>query len=242
MIRIYAESPHSAPEASGISCARHPLSGAGQMKILIALCSCGLSLTLSAQTTLHTFTSPDGVFQFKYSSVLVRCTPERTEEGYPGSWVPADTCSSQAGLCDPDAGGFATTIACFAYPRDNFKDKPTFPAAAFFVAEVRAATTEKACLEGSRYWNIEDVERAKMTKINGVAFRVFEIEDNWLGGGQAGPVYRTFYGKTCYELGTQTTISRGGYDPGTIKEFTKEDYDQVQRRLKQALNSFRFVK
>ena len=97
-------------------------------------------------------------------------------------------------------------------------------------------------MEASRYWNVEDVERAKITKINGVAFRVLEIESNWLGGGQEGPLYRTLHGKTCYELGTQTTISRGGYDPGTIKEFTKEDYDQVQRRLKQALNSFRFAK
>jgi hypothetical protein len=217
---------------------------AAQMKILIALCLCGLSLMLFAQTTPHTFTSQDGAFQFKYSPVLVHCTPEHTEEGYPGSWVPADTCSSQAGLCDPDAGSSATTIACVAHPRDKFKDKPTFAAAAFFVAEVRTATTEKACLEGSRYWNIEDAERAKikMVRINGVTFKVFEIEDNWAGGGQVGPVYRTFHGKKCYELGIQTTISRGGYAPGTIKEFTKEDNDQVQRRLKQALNSFRFVK
>ncbi|MFY9532138.1 MAG: hypothetical protein WBC04_19745, partial [Candidatus Acidiferrales bacterium] len=115
------------------------------MRVFVALWLCGLSITLSAQTTLQTFTSQDGVFQFKYSPVLVHCAPERTEEGYPGSWVPAD-CSIQD-VCD-DVGS-ATTIACFAYPKDNFKDKPTFLAAAFFVAEVPAATTPRTCLEGS---------------------------------------------------------------------------------------------
>jgi hypothetical protein len=33
------------------------------MKTFIALCLCGLSVPLPAQTTLRTFTSPDGIFQ-----------------------------------------------------------------------------------------------------------------------------------------------------------------------------------
>jgi len=145
---------------------------------------------------------------------------------------------SQAGVCD-DAGSRASTVACFAYPKDKFKDKPTFIAAAFFIAEVNEGTTEKVCLEGSRYWN----EGVQSTKINGVTFKVFEISDNWAGGSQGGPVYRTFHDKKCYELGIQMANSNpGAYDPGTIKEFTKQDWDEVQSRLKQALDSFRFVK
>src|SRR5437016_3035316 len=104
------------------------------MKIFVALCFCGLSFA-SAQTNLRTFTSPDGVFRFKYSPMLARCTPERSQEGYSGSWFPPDPCMSQAGVCD-DAGSRASTVACFAYPKDKFKDKPTFIAAAFFIAEV----------------------------------------------------------------------------------------------------------
>src|ERR1700751_192889 len=70
-----------------------------------------LSVILPAQTTLRTFTSQDGVFKFRYSPALVHCTSQKSEEGYPGSWVPADSCSSQDGVCD-DAGSSATTIAC----------------------------------------------------------------------------------------------------------------------------------
>ncbi len=203
------------------------------MRLFVAFCICGLSITLLAQTTLQTFTSQHGVFQFKYSHVLVRCKPER------GSWVPEDACMSQerGGVCSASS---ASTIACFAYPKDKFKDKPTFTAAAFFVAEVKEGTSEKVCLEGSRYWNVERVESAR---INGVTFKIFEISDNWLGGGQRGPVYRAFHNKKCYELGIQmANSSPGGYDPGTIKETTKQDWDEVQGRLKQALNSFRFLK
>jgi len=54
------------------------------MKTLIALCLCALSIPLPAQTALRTFTSPDGVFQFKHSNLLVRCTEQRHEQGYPG--------------------------------------------------------------------------------------------------------------------------------------------------------------
>ena len=220
------------------------------MRILAALCICGMSITLPAQDSPRTFTSPDGIFRFNYSSVLVDCMSERTQAssttsgvpqiflGHPaGSSVP-DSCMSQGGVCRAD-GSQATTVACFAYPKGKFKDKPTFTAAAFFVGEIKETTTEKDCLQGSPDWNIDGVAAAK---INGVTFKVFEISDNWAGGEQAGPIYRAFHNTKCYELGIQTAISRGEYDPGTTKEFTKRDSDEVQGRLKEALNSFRFVK
>jgi hypothetical protein len=218
------------------------------MKILIAICLCG-SVLLPAQTKLQTFTSPDGVFQFKHSDTLIDCMTERTEAKPASAGVPQvfvghsagpsmpDSCMSQAGICG--SGDLASTLACLAYPKHNFEDKPTFIAAAFFVAEVNEATTAKECSEGSRYWNAAG---GKVAEINGVAFEVFEVDDNWAGGGQGGPVYRTFHLKKCYELGIQTAGSRGGYDPETIKTFTKEDSDEVQSKLKQALNSFRFIK
>ena len=203
------------------------------MRAFLTLWFCALSITLSAQTTLQTFTSQDGVFQFKYSPVLVRCTPER------GSWVPADVCLSQDGVCD-DAGSSATTFACFAYPKDNFKDKPTFTAAVFFVAQVGAATTQKACLEGSQYWLIRS---AQSTRINATSFKRFRISDAWTSGRQTGDIYRVFHDKKCYELGIQeASTSPGAYDAATIKEFTKRDSDEVRARLRQALDSFTFLK
>ena len=204
----------------------------------ILYCLCGLSLLLSAQTALQTFKSQDGVFQFNYSRVLVHCT-QQSEKGYSGSWIPADECSSQDGICD-DASSSATAIACFAYPKAKFKEKPTFIAAAFFVAEVEEAATAKACLSGSQNWFVEGTQRAK---INGVEFKVFHISDAWTSGGQTGDIYRAFHNEQCYELGIQAaSTSSGAYDPGTFKEFTKRDWEEVQGQLRQPLNSFRFLK
>jgi hypothetical protein len=222
------------------------------MKLLIALCVCGLSVALPAQTSLRAFNSPDGVFQFAYSDMLVDCTkkvPSKpTSSGLPRVFVgtpPAlsipDSCQSMEDVCS-DLGGQVSTLACFAYPKDKFRDKPVFAAAAFFVGKIEEATTESDCLQGSQNWNPDERETAKLTKINGVAFKVFEIGDNWAGGGQGGPVYRTFRDTKCYELGIQTSVERAAYDPETSKEFTKQDSDEVQRRMKQALNSFKFVK
>jgi hypothetical protein len=146
---------------------------------------------------------------------------------------------SQGGMCN-GGGSQGRTLACFAYPKDRFRDKPTFVAAAFFVTGIDEATTEKLCLQGSQNW--DETVTAKTSQVNGIRFKVFQIADNWLGGGQWGPVYRTFHDNKCYELGIQTAMERGGYDAGTIKKFTKEDNEEMQRRLKQALNSFTFLK
>jgi hypothetical protein len=222
------------------------------MRVLISLCICGLSVTLPAQTSLRPFTSPDGVFQFTYSSMLVDCTRKvpskptsssvpKVFAGNPPAGSMPDSCQSMADVCS-DLGGQVRTLACFAYPKDKFRDKPVFAAAAFFVGKIEEATTESACLQGSHDWNPDEIETAKLTEINRVAFKVFEIGDNWAGGGQGGPVYRTFHDKKCYELGIQTSVERAAYDPETSKEFTKEDSDEVQRPLRQALNSFKFVR
>jgi hypothetical protein len=200
---------------------------------------CGLPVILRAHSTQRTFTSPDRVFKFQYSPALVHCSSQKSEEGYTGSWFPAAACSSQQGVCD-DAASSATTIACFAYPKDDFKDKPTFTAAAFFVAEVRAATTPGACLKGSPNWIVLS---SQSTRINSIRGKLFRITSEWMSGGQDGEIYRVFHGKRCYECGIQeATSSPAAYDPGTIKEFTERDSAEVRARLKQALNSFAFLK
>ena len=207
------------------------------MKILIALCVCTLSFAFG-QADSRTFISPDGVFRLKYSRALVRCTLEGGREGYPGSWVPSEDCNSQGGLCD-DIASAANTIVCFTYPKDNFKDKPTFSGAALFLAEIGAASTSQACLEGSKNWLIEGTQSVRVDSIEAKHFRT---SDAWTSGGQTGDIYRVFHRKKCYELGIQLAgTSAGAYDPGTIKDFTK-DQDEVYTRLKQALDSFHFLK
>lgn len=176
----------------------------------------------------------------KAPSKPISSTVPKVFAGNPPAVSIPDSCQSMADVCS-DLGGQVSTLACFAYPKDKFRDKPVFAAAAFFAGKIEEATTENACLQGSQNWNPDEIETAKLTKINGVAFKVFEIGDNWAGGGQGGPVYRTFHDNECYELGIQTSVERAAYDPETSKEFTQQDSDEVQLRLKQALNSFKFV-
>jgi hypothetical protein len=210
------------------------------MKPFIALCLCSLSVTSSGRTTLQTFTSPDGVFQFKYSPLLVRCTRERNREaGLAGSWIPAEGCLSQTGICD-DSAGRATTIVCFSYPKDEFKDKPAFSGAAFFVAEVKEASMSTACFAGSPDWLIES---RQATKINSISVELFRTSEAWTGGSQTGEIYRAFRGSRCYEFGVQdASTNEGAFDSGTFKHFTKRDGDKVHNTLKQAVDSFTFLK
>jgi hypothetical protein len=116
------------------------------LRHLSALLPLSFAIAGSAQTTVKVFTSPDGVFGFKYSPVLVDCTKpvqtRPTSSGVPKVFVGSppplsipDSCVSQGGMCN-DGGGQGRTLACFAYPKDRFRDKPTFVAAAFFVTDI----------------------------------------------------------------------------------------------------------
>ena len=196
---------------------------------------CMLAVFSPAQT-LKTYVSADGVFRFKYSKILIDCSPLLTQGRADSSVM--DACMSQDPVCD-DGGGDAKTIACFAYPKEKLKDQPTFIAATFFVADVPMLKTEQGCLQRSPNWMVTGTRTAT---IGGVHFTVFEIGDNWLGGGQWGPIYRTFHGGKCYELGLQTAMSRRSDDDETVKTFRKHDAQDVDAKMKQPLHSFEFVK
>jgi hypothetical protein len=219
------------------------------MKTLVTFLICGLAIGGSAQQSLETFTSANGVFRFQYSDMLVNCMPQQTsssairsgisEGRQPAVSSSADSCMSQGSICG-GMGSEESTAACFAYPKERFKDKPAFVAATFYVSEI-SAKTEEVCLKGSPDWYVIKSE-VETTTINHITFKVFEIGDNWTSGGQSGPAYRTFHSGKCYELGIQNVFSRAEYDPGTVKEFTKKDSSEVEGRLRQALNSFVFLK
>jgi hypothetical protein len=84
----------------------------------------------------------------------------------------------------------------------------------FFVAEVRAATTQESCLKGSEYWLIEKTED---TTIHSVRMKHFTTSDAWTSGGESGEIYRAFRGTTCYEFGILWASTRPAtFDPGTI--------------------------
>jgi len=225
------------------------------MKVISCLCFCGLSIALSAQSALQTFTSPDAVFQFKYSPVLIRCTPQ--PEGQSRSWAP-DECNSQDALCG-DITGSTTTIVCFARPTHEYF------AGAFFVAEVQPEgecmehwpnTTCRPlpikrtdCLAGSSNWwppeTPRSTTRGQNTRIDSVRAKLFHISDSWTSGGQSGDIYRVFHGNRCYELGIQEAgVTSTAFDPEEfekIEKVAKEDDRTYGPLLLQALHSFRFL-
>jgi len=203
------------------------------MKIVIALWLCGLPIILPAQIQ-KTFTSPEALFRLHYSDFLVNCMSRTGGSSYP------DSCQSQGAVCSAP-GSDGITMACFAFPRERFRDNDQFVAATVFVAEIKSARNQKTCLKGSQNWFVIS-SGPKTTTINHVAFREFEVGDNWAGGGQSGPVYRTFHNGLCYELGIQEVISRAAYDPERDKPLTPEDRAEVQKPLAQVLNSFVFLK
>jgi hypothetical protein len=206
------------------------------MKRFIAICLCAAAIPLLAQTDRHTYTSADGAVQFRYSPALIHCT-QRSLRNRELGWI-EDSCLSQGDLCDDDATK-GTTIACFAYPKDKFKNKPQFTAAVFFVGLVPAATMQEACLEASQ----ELGNDARDTKINGIDATLFHTHDAWMGGGESGEIYRVFHSNKCYELGIQEVeASTGGLDEGTFQEYTTQDAAEVDATLKQSLDSFKFLK
>ena len=190
------------------------------MKGFIALWLC-LPWTALPADKLQTYASPDGVFRFQYSPVLVRTTTQPTAGG--------DICG--------EPGAAEATIAWFTYPNGRLKDKTTFDAAAAFVAVVNEP--ERGCLEGSRDWNVETVQKAK---INGVAFKLFHASDAWTGHSRNEYYYRVFHNAKCYELSLQyVNASPGAFDPG-IKLLTRQDWKDVDGRLKQIIRSFQFLR
>jgi hypothetical protein len=123
-----------------------------------------------------------------------------------------------------------------------FKDFDTFEAAAFSVAEVKGAITQKECLSGSPDWVIDSRGGGKIADINHEKFKVFEVDGVGMGHILDGKVYRNFHRNTCYELSIRMTSTNPGVFGRPAKELTQKDRDEVSDRLKQALDSFRFLK
>ena len=211
------------------------------MKVLVALLLCGLPATLSTQASLQTFTSKDGVFRFRYSTLLVRCTALGDEESHPSSWSPTNSCGSYIPVCDDGGSQGSETLVCFAYPKDKFKDYATFGAAAFSVAEVKGAVTAKECLSGAPDW-VYSPGSGRTATINQVKFKVFERGGAAMSHSIGETVYRTFHRNTCYQLSIRmTSVSPGVFDTPP-KEFIQQDENEVNGRLKQTLESFIFLK
>ena len=125
-----------------------------------------------------------------------------------------------------------------AYPAADIGKGTNFQAAAFAVNQLKEANTESKCLTGDEPPPHTPVSRREM--VNGAKFDVTESDSEAAGSLMNGFVYRSFHGKTCYELDIRIAFSNpGNYDPGAIKIF---DSEEVRQRLKEVLQTFKFLK
>jgi hypothetical protein len=214
------------------------------MKLLVlALASiCTVATNLPAQTRADGFISPDGAFRLEHTRALIRCNQQANGEDQSGSWTPAPSCSSYSPVCSDDPGmRNSITLICFAYPKASLKHYPTFEAAAFWVAEVREAQTEEACLSGSNA-GFDSEGPGKITIINGIKFVQFERFSAGMSHHLEEHIYRTFHHGACYQLGISDASGSGAAYSPPIKDIPEKKWAQVNGRLAECLNSFRFLK
>jgi hypothetical protein len=214
------------------------------MKRLVPLLLFVLSTTLPAQTTLRTYTSPDGKFQFKYSSLLVRCMEQDHDAVERGPWLPSDSCEGYIPVCDENVLGSpgSVSVVCIAYPNERFKDYATFSTATFSVAEIKPDDSEKGCLSGSPNWGVDPRGTEQFTIINNVRFKMFENQSGASSHHLDERLYRTFHRRGCFQMSIRiATVSSGAFDP-PVKELSGKDWDEVNGRLRECLKSFRFLK
>jgi hypothetical protein len=196
-----------------------------------------ISAGLLAQAPVQVFTSPQGDFRFAYSPPLVRCARNATQPSDGGAWLPESWCRND--VCQDQALPSDSTVACLAYAGDEYSKKVAFGAGAFFVAEVEKAATEKLCLQGDAGWTRQSIGISKFTDEPSAQFRT---TDRWMMHSRDSVIDRVFHRGTCYEIGIQRVHNNTEpYDPGSFEEFTARDEATVQHRLRQALQSFRFL-
>jgi hypothetical protein len=183
----------------------------------------------------RSFTSQDGVFRFAYPDSLVLCKRDPTQSDW---WTPDQSCEASIPVCSAVSGESGTTVACVAYPPSNIRTGANFQAGAFSVNRLKKASTARECLSVAE--PPPHVRTPHTETINGLKFSVTEIDGVAAGCVLAGHVYRTFHAQRCYELGIRIVLSNiETDDPAPVEKF---DVEEVQRSLKNVLESFKFLK
>jgi hypothetical protein len=218
--------------------------GEFRMKLPVPIFVIALAAAVAGQNSapreseLKTFTSPDGSFQFTFPAFLIQCEKRQEGDGY--VWVQKE-CSAYFPTCDESIGvdSKTTTIACIAYPRNKYTDTDAFEAATFSVAEVDPVTDEKSCVSPV----LDQIDRKKGTaRIGGVSFSSFETGEAGMNQNVGAEVYRTFHAKKCYQLTIAIAEANAQVFDPPARDFSKQDWNEVNGELSQARDSFRFLK
>ena len=171
----------------------------------------------SSKSTVKTFISPDGTFRIIYPDLLIRCERDREQPG----------CLAYIPPCDGEP------LLCLAYPPKKFVNNPTFGAAVLAVWELN--WSKKECLADGDH-------PLKPISIRGVKFKGRESADAAMNHSRNSQGYNAYHNRKCYGLAiTTVTTSVAVFDP-PVKELSKHEWEEVDRPLKQARDSFEFLK
>ncbi|HKH97849.1 MAG TPA: hypothetical protein VJ999_01970 [Candidatus Sulfotelmatobacter sp.] len=189
---------------------------------------------VNPQSASRSFTSADGAFRLEYPDSLVSCKRDAKQADW---WLPQASCEAFTPVCSDVACNSEGTVVCVAYPADDTTKGTTFQAAAFSVNQLSHTNTESKCL------SVEEppphVGTSHTEIVNGARFDVTETDGVATGNLMDGYVYSAFHEKKCYELDIRIAYSNVGGDDPAKKVF---DPEQVHRRLKAVLDTFRFLK
>jgi hypothetical protein len=175
-----------------------------------------LPLFSRAAASLQKYVSPDQSFTFTFPAGY-GLHADKSKENAGESYIP---------VCHDDS------TVCITFPPDQYKGT-TFGAASFEVTPVKAGTV-RACA------NSEAPAKDPGRVIDGVRFAHTVEGDAAMSHIIESNLYQGFKNGKCYQLAIRVTSTNFAvYSPGAIKEFTKQDNEQVVRDLTRILDSFR---
>jgi hypothetical protein len=183
--------------------------------ILLALAS-----GVAPPTTSKLYVSPDGSFQF---TVPAGFRFYNSFDSSFGSYIP---------ICEKDSS------VCVMFPAERYKGT-NFSQASFQVKSVNAETLGSCTNPGPDVWS-NGKEHTRL--IDGLRYT-----HGWVGAAAMSNdiernIYRAFKNGACFELSINVTFTNFHvYEPGTIKEFTKGDYERVVQDLMRVLDSFKIL-
>ena len=175
----------------------------------------------AADSSVHTFTSPDGTFSLEYRDPLIAC--KKVAE----SWETIESCACE----DSD-------MACIAYP--TRVAGTSFVSGVFPVGEITGARDRAGCLNGMP---LPDYPTPASREIHGMSFKA--VHRDGVAGGTAQETYQywVFHGGKCYELNVHTrSMNPEIADPGAIKQMPESKRREIGPTLERTLDSFRFLK
>jgi hypothetical protein len=161
--------------------------------ILVALC---LSTLAQGPTSLETFTSPDGTFQFVYPENYELLVGERLLKATQGSHAALPVCD------------FSAAVACVIYPIESERET-RLEAAGFSVDTVASASNEPDCLaytDQAAHSRSLDLAQTSIS-IRSRTFRHASSMKRIPGHFQAADSYRIFTRQKCYELQVEVSVS-----------------------------------